>query len=217
MDHEIKVASLIFLAFGAIVFLVFWISLYLVRLDQKRSRFIRQYHFPSSVRHSLKIQYPEVSGQMIDSVLNQLRTYFLICKEYDGKPVAMPSKLVDSAWHSFILSTQRYQSFCKEAFGWYLHHLPEFDGQFDDPHELGRAVKGAKLLEGSAKAIPMLFTIDAVSGLVSCPSQLTSTQIDAALADFEAHLQRSKSESEKAASAGGCSAAAACGCGGGSC
>ncbi len=198
------------------MFLLLWAMRYAEQLDQERSHYIRKYAFPLSVAHSLKVQYPGITDGAIEEVLNQLRTYFLICKEYDGKPVAMPSKLVDSAWHNFILSTQRYRVFCQEAFGWYLHHLPETDGQFDDPHQLGRAVRGAKLFEDSSKAIPSIFTLDAQSGLIHSPSQFTAVQLDSALADFEAHIQQKKSESEKA-SAGGCSAAAACGCGGGSC
>ena len=37
----------------------------------------------------------------------------------------MPSQAVDAAWHEFILMTREYQSFCDEAFGYYLHHTPE--------------------------------------------------------------------------------------------
>jgi hypothetical protein len=216
MDHQDKVVGFIFLCFGAVMFLLLWVLRYAEQLDRERLHYIRKYAFPASVAHSLKVQYPRITDSAIEEVLTQLRNYFLICKECDGKPVAMPSKLVDSAWHNFILSTQRYRVFCEEAFGWYLHHLPETDGQFDDPHELGRAVKGAKLLEDSSTAIPSIFTLDAQSGLIQSPSRFTEVQLNSALADFEAHIQRNKSESQKA-SAGGCSAAAACGCGGGSC
>jgi hypothetical protein len=36
----------------------------------------------------------------------------------------MPSVAVDTAWHEFILMTRDYDSFCKGAFGQYLHHTP---------------------------------------------------------------------------------------------
>jgi hypothetical protein len=38
--------------------------------------------------------------------------------------VAMPSQVVDAAWHEFILSTRAYESWCKVAFGKLLHHSP---------------------------------------------------------------------------------------------
>lgn len=37
----------------------------------------------------------------------------------------MPSKLVDDAWHEFILDSVSYVEFCDQAFGEYLHHTPE--------------------------------------------------------------------------------------------
>lgn len=37
----------------------------------------------------------------------------------------MPSKLVDDAWHEFILDSVCYVDFCDQAFGDYLHHTPE--------------------------------------------------------------------------------------------
>jgi hypothetical protein len=36
----------------------------------------------------------------------------------------MPSKVVDSMWHSFILDTRAYQNWCRIAFGKLLHHTP---------------------------------------------------------------------------------------------
>ncbi len=37
----------------------------------------------------------------------------------------MPSKIVDIAWHEFILRTREYTTFCHRAFGAYLHHSPD--------------------------------------------------------------------------------------------
>jgi hypothetical protein len=38
--------------------------------------------------------------------------------------VAMPSQVVDDAWHEFILFTRQYARFCRGAFGRFLHHTP---------------------------------------------------------------------------------------------
>ncbi len=36
----------------------------------------------------------------------------------------MPSHAVDEAWHGLILCTMRYQAFCTEAYGKFMHHNP---------------------------------------------------------------------------------------------
>jgi hypothetical protein len=43
----------------------------------------------------------------------------------DNQVIGMPSHAVDEAWHGLILCTARYSSFCKEAYGEFLHHHPE--------------------------------------------------------------------------------------------
>lgn len=37
----------------------------------------------------------------------------------------MPSHAVDEAWHGLILCTKRYATFCRAAYGRFLHHHPE--------------------------------------------------------------------------------------------
>jgi hypothetical protein len=37
----------------------------------------------------------------------------------------MPSRVVDDAWHEFILDSIAYTAFCNAAFGTYLHHTPD--------------------------------------------------------------------------------------------
>jgi hypothetical protein len=43
----------------------------------------------------------------------------------DKKVIGMPSHAVDEAWHGFILCTARYERFCDDAYGRFLHHHPE--------------------------------------------------------------------------------------------
>ncbi|MBS4051544.1 MAG: hypothetical protein KGZ69_10110, partial [Methylomonas sp.] len=38
--------------------------------------------------------------------------------------VSMPSQVTDDLWHELILYTRHYDSFCKKAFGGFLHHTP---------------------------------------------------------------------------------------------
>jgi hypothetical protein len=42
----------------------------------------------------------------------------------DEQVIGMPSHAVDEAWHGLILCTLRYQAFCAEAYGKFMHHHP---------------------------------------------------------------------------------------------
>lgn len=47
----------------------------------------------------------------------------------DNQVIGMPSHAVDEAWHGLILCTARYSAFCDRAYGRFLHHYPDGDGQ----------------------------------------------------------------------------------------
>lgn len=47
---------------------------------------------------------------------------------HDRQVIGMPSRAVDEAWHRLILCTERYASFCDDAYGRFLHHYSEGDG-----------------------------------------------------------------------------------------
>jgi len=53
-----------------------------------------------------------------------LREYFHICNIAGKNRVAMPSQVVDVAWHEFILFTLQYKNFCYKILGRFLHHTP---------------------------------------------------------------------------------------------
>lgn len=40
-----------------------------------------------------------------------------------------PSKMVDEAWHHFILFTKQYRAFCFDHFGRMIHHVPAEVGE----------------------------------------------------------------------------------------
>jgi hypothetical protein len=72
----------------------------------------------------LREAHPQLSRRDAELVLRGLRQFFMAHLRSDRKFVAMPSKVVDTAWHEFILHTQGYQNWCKAAFGGMLHHSP---------------------------------------------------------------------------------------------
>ena len=181
---------------------------------------IQAFEFPASVTRGVMQRYPVISEQTVAEVMAQLRIYFLTCKEFDGKPVGMPSQLVDTAWHSFILSTRSYSSFCQQAFGFYLHHTPEYDGDESDEYGFGRMVKGARLYGGVALGIPTIFSLDAMAGVVKQATVFNAEQLEMAATRFDTYQQRSAQPTGASGSGdagAACSGAAACGCGGGSC
>lgn len=86
--------------------------------------FIETYKMPKNIALSLRKHYPQLSAEQCELAIEALKEYFLICNLANGQLVAMPSKVVDVAWHAFILNTKEYKSFCRKAFGRFLHHTP---------------------------------------------------------------------------------------------
>jgi hypothetical protein len=72
----------------------------------------------------LRAQYPQLSVGDADLVLRGLRQFFVAYLRSGRQFVAMPSQVVDLAWHEFILHTHAYQLWCDAAFGKLLHHTP---------------------------------------------------------------------------------------------
>ncbi len=128
---------------------------------------IDTYRFPSSVIGKVAEAYPHLSSSQIESVVMGLRDFFHICREAGPAIVAMPSQVVDVAWHAFILSTRAYEEFCGQAFGRFLHHTPaEAMKQTGKGSEgVKRAWRGACEREGlyprKPERLPRLFSLDA--------------------------------------------------------
>lgn len=165
-----------------LAFLTFiaWVN----RGEKKQIQVIQNFEFPAEVSAGVKERYPHLTDDDVKLALQQLRLYFLICWNGDKDEVAMPSRLVDTAWHCFILQTRRYQIFCKQAFGGFLHHVPErvvSSSQTSDHAVANEAQKinlraGAKVFQAAlamtdivasvsnttpvSLRVPMLFAID---------------------------------------------------------
>lgn len=74
------------------------------------------------------------SRQFCDRVETEYRRYLALNRRYPGKSI-VPSKVVDTFWHSHILDTQAYAPDCERLFGFFLHHYPYF-GMRDDADAL---------------------------------------------------------------------------------
>ncbi|NOR70729.1 MAG: hypothetical protein GQ532_13720, partial [Methylomarinum sp.] len=90
----------------------------------QRINYIENYFFHKGIRKKISQKHPQLTDEQLDLVFKALTDYFQICLIANKKMVAMPSQIVDDAWHEFILSTRFYSIFCKKSLGRFLHHTP---------------------------------------------------------------------------------------------
>ena len=89
-----------------------------------RRQFVREAVLPRYLLTKLRAAYPQLEQRDAELVLRGLRQFFMAHLRSERRFVSMPSKIVDAAWHEFILHTQAYQRWCDAAFGGLLHHSP---------------------------------------------------------------------------------------------
>lgn len=65
-----------------------------------------------------------VSDELAKVHERELKRYFILCGTYPEELLMMFSPEVDNLWHTFILYTKDYKKFCKEVFGYFMHHCP---------------------------------------------------------------------------------------------
>jgi hypothetical protein len=137
------------------------------RRHSERALSIETYIFPASVHSKFKELHPGMSSADSALVLRGLRDWFQVCLAARGRLVSMPSRIVDEAWHAFILDTEAYERFCRQAFGRFLHHRPAEDMVAPTlaSNALRTAWKHAAVLDGqdpeNLRVLPLLFGIDA--------------------------------------------------------
>jgi len=128
--------------------------------------FIEGFIFPKAINNKISKVYPHLSQEEIDFALESLKSFFIISHRAGLKPVAMPSQVVDLAWHEFIIFTKDYEYFCNRAFGQFLHHTPT-----EAMKSATTAKNGIKLAwrlacdnesidHKSPERLPMIFAID---------------------------------------------------------
>lgn len=107
-----------------ILLLAFFAYIYFKQRKARQFKYIQSYRFHPKIANRVKEIYPHLSDADVKIVFDALRDYFHICNIAQKKMVAMPSQVVDVAWHEFILFTRNYKSFCDRAIGHFLHHTP---------------------------------------------------------------------------------------------
>jgi hypothetical protein len=96
-----------------------------LRRRRRDEDYIWTFQFPEQVEQRCRHHHPDLTDREWKLVDQGLREWFLCCAWRDGEVLGMPSRLVDEAWHEFILDSLAYTDFCGRAFGEYLHHTPE--------------------------------------------------------------------------------------------
>ncbi|WPH19208.1 glycine-rich domain-containing protein [Variovorax paradoxus] len=159
-------------ASGLLLIAAFCFAALLGRIEiSLRRQFIREARLPPFLAGKLRAAHPGLSQRDAELVLRGLRQFFMAHLRSGRKFVAMPSKVVDTAWHEFILHTQGYQNWCKAAFGGMLHHSPaEVLGK--DPKRndgLRRswywACKEESINPRTPARLPLLFALDVKFGI----------------------------------------------------
>ncbi len=134
-------------------------------LRQKRKNYLNNAQF-DQVLKKVAQHYPHLSREQLDLVMDGLRIYFQACQRFGPKAVAMPSQIVDVAWHEFILFTKDYATFCNKAFGYFLHHTPSeamkspTEAQFGIQRIWQFSCKQAYINPTEPTRLPLLFAID---------------------------------------------------------
>lgn len=88
-----------------------------------RRHFITDYEYAPDFVKKLQDELGDRATAL--RALEGLDAWFIACLYAEGRMIGMPSKVVDVAWHEFILRTREYTAFCQRAFGAYLHHAPD--------------------------------------------------------------------------------------------
>lgn len=133
---------------------------------QRRASYIASFPYRQTLDRRLAARRPELTEVQRGEVFSALIDYFAICNTAGRRLVAMPSQVVDDAWHEFILFTRQYDQYCRKAFGRFLHHTPAeaMSSPTQASQGLCRAWRLACRREGidpqKPERLPRLFALD---------------------------------------------------------
>jgi hypothetical protein len=117
------------------------------------------YELPSHVgrRVRRKAGLDEAGWELVE---RGLREWFICCAWRGRAVLGMPSRLVDEAWHEFILDSISYTAFCQKAFGAYLHHTPDEAMSTPMPAALTETVRAWDRSRAGKHAESVLWDLD---------------------------------------------------------
>ena len=199
------------------------------RAARKAEAYIAAYRFPAHISRRIIRREPQVDEAGWPLVEQGLREWFVCCAWRGRTIVGMPSRLVDEAWHEFILDSLSYIRFCENAFGEYLHHTPDEAMSTPMPDALADTVRAWDRSEMGSSEDSVLWDLDDRIG-VERPLRLDHAQLTAARSRVQSPAMTGwayvggggfigsdggGSEGGGGCSASGCSGGGSCGGGGG--
>ena len=160
----------------AIGITTFAVAATLMLLRHRRNKgaarhYIEHFDFLALLDQRLAKRRPELSPEQRYDVFEGLRDWFAINLAAGRRKLAMPSQVVDDAWHEFILFTKNYQTFCRHGLRRFLHHVPAeaMSSPTDAQRGIKRTWRQACRHEGidpkSPSRLPRLFALDASLGV----------------------------------------------------
>lgn len=124
---------------------------------------------PTAATHELLRQHPRLTASEVSLALTGLRKWYRVVQLAGGRPLAMPSRVVDELWHAHITCTRDYAAFCRGAFSRFLHHDPESTmDEATATRHAGEHLRRTLALSREVEAtpgLPLLFRIDTELGI----------------------------------------------------
>lgn len=133
----------------------------------ERRRLVREAPLPNFLKHKLVTAYPHLTLRDAELVERGLRQFFTACQRSNRRFVAMPSQVVDSMWHEFILHTSAYREWCDLVIGRFIDHVPaEVLGRKTSTNDGLRrtwfwACREESINPKKPSRLPLLFALDA--------------------------------------------------------
>ncbi len=150
---------------------IFWVFAFMlfagIWASRERSRLVREAPLPNFLKHKLVSTYPHLTLRDAELVERGLRQFFIACQRSNKRFVAMPSQVVDSMWHEFILHTSAYREWCNLAVGRFIDHVPaEVLGRKASTNDGLRrawfwACREESINPKKPSRLPLLFALDA--------------------------------------------------------
>ncbi len=148
------------------------------RTARKAEVYIASYAFPSHLSARVRRHNPQLDEAGWKLVEQGLREWFVCCAWRGRTVLGMPSRLVDEAWHEFILDSIAYTRFCEAAFGGYLHHTPDEAMSTPMGDALGDTVRAWDRSEMGSNEESVLWDLDEQLGAAD-PLGLNGLQLSA--------------------------------------
>jgi hypothetical protein len=148
------------------------------RSARKAESYIASYTFPTHISARVRRKSPQVDEAGWTLVEQGLREWFVCCAWRGRTVLGMPSRLVDEAWHEFILDSISYTRFCEQAFGGYLHHTPDEAMSTPMGDALGDTVRAWDRSEMGSTEESVLWDLDEQLGAKE-PLGITGLQLSA--------------------------------------